>query len=285
MRTYLDCIPCFLEQALRAARMMTNDEEKVKNILNTIVYMVPDIPLSSTPPEIAAQIYAKINDIAENHDPYQAIKRESTKRALALYPMMKEYVARANDRLLAAIKVATVGNLIDYGVASNEIKIEHEVADLLEQDFSVCDYEAFRKRLEQAETLLYIGDNAGETVFDRVLIEEIQKPVIYAVRGGPIINDATREDAMQAGLDEVAEIVSIGAAIPGAVLEMCSPEFRSIFSDASLIISKGQGNCEALIDKKGPIFFMLKVKCRVMAKVLGLHEGDIVLKQNPDGYI
>jgi len=284
MKTYLDCFPCFLKQALRAARIATNDEKKIKKVLDEVGMLIRNIPLESTPPEIGRLIYYKVGEITGNSDPYREIKSESTKEALSLYPFLKSEVEKSNDRLLTAIRIAIAGNVIDFGANWN-FNLKHDVEEILDKDFAICDYDLFKDCLDRTGEILYIGDNAGECVFDRVLIEEMKKPVIYAVRDVPIINDATYEDAIQAGLDDVAEIVSIGTAIPGAVLEMCSPEFRSIFSEASLIISKGQGNCEALIDKKGPIFFMLKVKCKVMAKVLGLHEGDIILKKNPDGFI
>ncbi|MBW1764492.1 MAG: DUF89 family protein, partial [Deltaproteobacteria bacterium] len=148
------------------------------------------------------------------------------------------------------------------------------------KDFAVCDYNRFRKGLDKASEILYIGDNAGECVFDRVLIEEVQKPVIYVVRDVPIINDATYEDAVQAGLDKVADILSSGTDGPGTILKRCSSEFKSIYKKSKFIISKGQGNYEALSNERRPIFFLLKTKCHVIADDLGINKGDIVLKAN-----
>jgi len=124
---------------------------------------------------------------------------------------------------------------------------------------------------------LYIADNAGETVFDRLLIEEIGQPVVYAVREKPIINDATREDAVLSGLDKVSKVMSSGCDSPGNILKFCSAEFLRVYRSADLIISKGQGNYEALSDEKRPVFFLLKAKCPVVARDLGLEEGSIVL--------
>ena len=132
--------------------------------------------------------------------------------------------------------------------------------------------------MNRTEKILYIGDNAGECVFDRILIEEMKKPVIYAVRDIPIINDATYEDAVEAGIDEFATIMSSGADGPGAVLKTCSPEFIKVYNNSQFIISKGQGNYEALSNEGRPIFFLLKAKCHVIADNIGVHEGDIVLK-------
>ena len=279
MKTYLDCIPCFLSQALRAARMATEDEKKIKKVLDEIGMMLPKIPLGSTPPESARLIYHKIAEVTGNSDPYRDIKRESTQKALSLYPALKRQVEKSDDRLLTAIRIAIAGNVIDFG-ANWDFDMETEVEEILEKDFAECDYNPFKYRLNQADEVLYIGDNAGECVFDRILIEEINKPVIYVVRNGPIINDATFEDAVQAGIDKVAAILSSGTDGPGTILETCSLEFKNVYKKAKLIISKGQGNYEALSNESRPIFFLLKAKCHVIAKDLGICEGDIVLKSS-----
>jgi uncharacterized protein with ATP-grasp and redox domains len=277
MRTYLDCFPCFLNQALRAGRVATNDKKKIKRILDEVGIMLENIALESTPPEIGRLIYHKISEITENPDPYREIKKASTQEALSLYPFLKSRVEKSNDRLLAAIRVAVAGNVIDFGV-NRTFDLKNEIEDVFAKDFAVFDYAGFKERLYEAPEILYIGDNAGECIFDRILIEEMQKPVTYAVRGAPVINDATYEDAVQAGIDKVAVILSSGADGPGAVLETCSSEFKKIYKNAALIISKGQGNYEALSNEKRPIFFLLKAKCSVVARDIGVDEGDIVLK-------
>ncbi|MBW2624222.1 MAG: DUF89 family protein, partial [Deltaproteobacteria bacterium] len=156
--------------------------------------------------------------------------------------------------------------------------LKTEVEEILEIDFAICDYEAFKDRLGEASEILYLGDNAGECVFDRILIEEISKPVLYAVRDAPIINDATYEDAAQAGIDEVATIFSSGTDAPGTILKTCSSEFREIYNNSEFIISKGQGNYEGLSNENHSPFFLLKVKCQVIANDIGVNEGDIILK-------
>jgi uncharacterized protein with ATP-grasp and redox domains len=279
MKTYLDCIPCFLSQALRAARLSTDSEKKIKKVLDEIGMMLPKIPLGSTPPESARLIYHNIAEITGNSDPYRDIQRESTQKALSLYPALKRQVEKSDDRLLTAIRIAIAGNVIDFGV-NWDFDMETEIEEILEKDFAECDYTQFKYRLNQADEVLYIGDNAGECVFDRILIEEINKPVIYVVRNAPIINDATFEDAVQAGIDKVATILSSGTDGPGTILENCSLEFKNVYKKAKLIISKGQGNYEALSGEKRPIFFLLKAKCHVIAKDLGIFVGDIVLKSS-----
>ncbi|MBW2049891.1 MAG: DUF89 family protein [Deltaproteobacteria bacterium] len=277
MKTYLDCLPCFLNQALRAARIATDDEKKIKKVLDEVGMMLKNIPLKSSPPESGRLIYRKVGEITGNLDPFREIKGKSTEQALSLYPSMKSLVEKSNDRLLTAIRISIAGNVIDFG-ANWRFDLNAEVAEILVRDFAVCDYKRFKDQLNEAHKILYIGDNAGECVFDRILIEEMKKPVIYVVRDIPIINDATYEDAEQAGIDKVATILSSGTDGPGTILKTCSPEFKRIYDSAEFIISKGQGNYEALSNEKRPIFYLLKAKCHVIANDIGVGEGDIVLK-------
>ena len=277
MRTYLDCFPCFFDQALRAGRIATDDEKKIKRLLDEIGMMLRDIPLESTPPETARLIYRKVREITGKYDPYKEIKNESTSKALALYPALKKKVEASNDKLLTAIRIAIAGNVIDFG-ANRNFNIEEETDDIFKRDFAILDYDEFRNSLNETHEILYIGDNAGECVFDKILIEEMKKPVIYIVRDMPVINDAIYEDAVQAGIDKVATILSSGTDAPGTIVSTCSPEFKQIYNRSTFIISKGQGNYEALSSEKRPIFFLLKTKCHVIANHIGSNEGDFVLK-------
>lgn len=277
MRTYLDCIPCFFNQALRAGRIATGDENKLKKLLDEIGTMLRDIPLESTPPETGMLIYEKVREITGVFDPYNELKRASTEKALALYPSLKNKVEKSNDKLLTAIRIAIAGNVIDFGVNRN-FNIEEEIDKVHKQDFAIFDYDKFKAYLDKTDEILYIGDNAGESVFDRILIEEMKKPTIYVVREIPVINDVTYKDAVQAGIDKVASILSSGTSAPGTVLETCNAEFKEVYKDSKFVIGKGQGNYEGLSDEKHTIFFLLKAKCWVIANDIGVNEGDIVLK-------
>jgi uncharacterized protein with ATP-grasp and redox domains len=268
-----------MEQALRAGRIATNDEKKIKRLLDEVGRMLSSIPLESSPPESGKVIYQKVSEITGIPDPYKEIKRESTEKALALYPSLKNEVKKEKDTLLTAIRIAIAGNVIDFGANSN-FNLEQEIYEILRKDFAICDYEKFKVQLNESNEILYIGDNAGECVFDRVLIEEMKKPVTYVVRDVPIINDATYEDAIQAGIDKVATIISSGTDAPGTILGTCNDEFKKIYDNAKFIISKGQGNYEALSNERRPIFFLLKVKCHVLANDIGVDEGDVILKNS-----
>ena len=277
MRTYLDCIPCFVNQALRAGRIATSDEPKLKKLLDEIGMMLRDVPLESSPPETGMLIYEKVREITGVFDPYKELKRASTEEALALYPALKKKVENSNDKLLTAIRIAIAGNVIDFGVNRN-FNIEEEIAKVLKKDFAIFDYDKFKAYLDETDEILYIGDNAGESVFDRILIETMKKPVIYVVRETPVINDVTYDDAIQAGIDKVATIISSGTSAPGTVLETCNAEFKEVYKNSNFVISKGQGNYEGLSDEKHLIFFLLMAKCWVIANDIGINEGDIILK-------
>jgi len=280
MKTYLDCISCFFRQGLDAARMTTEDEKIQKKILDEIAMIVPKFPLNSTPPEMGRIIHKIVCKFTNSSDPYKKVKDKYNKEALKFYPELKKKTREAKDPLLVAIKIAIAGNVIDFGVneVKNKIDIEKELKNTLKQDSAIFDYDKLKNFLEKTEEILYLGDNAGEIVFDRILIEELQKKVIYVVREKPIINDVTIEDALFAGIDKIAKVISSGCDAPGTILRYCSKEFLNHYYKAELIISKGQGNYETLSEEKRPIFFLLKAKCPIIAKDLGCRVRDIILK-------
>ncbi len=274
MRTYLDCIPCVMQQALRAGRMATADEVKLKQILDKTGELIKTISMESTPAETGAKVYQIVNEITGVKDPYKDIKQQHIKETKAIYPELEQIVAKADDKLLTAIKIAIAGNVIDLGV-NKAFDIVTDVKTILEQDFAIFDYPAFQKQLTASKNVLYIGDNVGESVFDKILIKELKIPVKYAVRAIPIINDVTREDAVASGIDQVAEIVDSGCKSPGVILDQSTPEFLELFNRADLVISKGQGNFEGLSGCNRQVFFLLKAKCHIISKHLGVAEGSI----------
>jgi uncharacterized protein with ATP-grasp and redox domains len=277
MNTYLECIPCFLKQALFAAREATDDEATIKRVLDTVASHIPDIPLDSPPPYSARFVYGAIREITGAKDPFRDLKAESIQTALHHYKKMKALVENSCDPLRTAARIAIAGNVIDFG-SHQHFDLEKEMKEALENPLSIDHYESFKRNIENARTVLYLGDNAGETVFDRILIETIGKNTIYAVRDVPIINDATVEDAQKSGIDSVARIISSGCDAPGTILQRCSKEFLDIYRNADVILSKGQGNLECLSNAQEPIFFLLKVKCAVIVRSLGAPNGGMILK-------
>ncbi len=279
MKTYLDCYPCFLRQALEAARMAGADERQQKAVLDHVLDVLGQIEPSSTPPEIGDQAHRIVRQEVSNSDPYRAAKEASTRQALALYPRLRSLLAEANDPLEVGVRLSIAGNIIDLA-AFGEYDLWGTVERVLAQPFAINDGVALRETLSGVEQVLYLADNAGETVFDRVLIEALAMPVIYAVKGGPILNDATREDALAAGVDRVAEVTSTGSNALGTILDRCSEEFRRLYDEAGLVIAKGQANYETLSEESTTkIFFLLQAKCPVIARDMGVPAGSIVLKQ------
>jgi len=276
MKTYLDCIPCFMDQALRAGRISGMEEADIKKLLDETGCMIKDLPLESSPPATGDLIYRKIYEISGVNDPYKQIKKENIAEALKLYPGLKNIISESDNRLLTAVRIAIAGNVMDFGVG-HEFNIKEDVNAIIKQDFGILHFEEFTRSLEKAESILYLGDNSGESVFDKLLIEEMGKPVTYVVRDVPVINDVTMQDAIDSGLGTVAKLVSSGSSAPAIIPDRCSKEFLDLFNNADIIISKGQGNYEGLSGINRPIFFLLKAKCNVIAKDLGVKKGDIVL--------
>lgn len=278
MKTYLDCYPCFLRQALEASRYSGADDDQQRAILHRVLETLRSLDPASTPPEIGDAIHRLIRRETGVGDPYAQAKKEATEQALEFYPRLKALAAQASDPLGIALRLAIAGNIIDLA-AHSSYDLWATVQRVVDQPFAIDDSQAFRSALASTDTLLYLADNAGETVFDRVLIEALERPLIYAVKGGPVLNDATMDDAIAAGLDQVAEVVSTGSDAPGTVLSTCSAKFRRRYEEAQLIIAKGQANYETLSGEGDRLFFLLQTKCHVIAQDVGAPQGSIVLKQ------
>ena len=268
-----------MNQAFRAGKTATKDKAVIKRILNETGAMISSIPMEQTPPETGAMIYKRISEITGNFDPYHEIKQKNIEHALSLYPELKSRVKNSDDPLLTAIRLAVAGNVIDLGI-DKEFDIVRDVEKILVQDFAVFDYEIFKSKLNSSKNILYLGDNSGEAVFDKILIEELNVPVIFVTREIPIINDLTIKEAKQIGIDKIAEVISSGSKAPGTILGQCNEEFIELFNNADMIISKGQGNYEALSDIDRDIFFLLKAKCPVVARHLNVMVDDIIFKYN-----
>ena len=209
------------------------------------------------------------------------IKSRDIKAAKEVYPFLKSFLQEKSDSLYWALKISATGNIIDSAIYNN-IDVKGCVKNEIEKNFSICDIDSFENKLKKAGTVLIIGDNAGETVFDKVLAEYLLRfgvKVIYAVRNNPIINDTTFKEAYESGLDSCTTIISTGCDAPGAILDKCSNEFINLFNISDLVISKGQGNYEALSDCGRNMFFLLKAKCPVISKKLGVNINEYVLKE------
>lgn len=275
MKTHLDCIPCFMRQALEASRFVTDDLEIHEAVLRDLLREAADLDLSECPPAVGQKIHRRLRQITGNPDPYREAKERFNRLALEMLSELATEVRAAADPLFHALRMAIAGNVIDLGIAgsNNEEAIRKAIHNTLNEPF-FGDVEDFQASVRKAHRILYLTDNAGEIVFDRLLIEQLPRErVTVAVRGAPVLNDATKEDAEIAGLHDLAEVIDNGSDAPGTILGDCSDFFRQRLSKADLIIAKGQGNYETLSDTEANIFFLLKAKCPVIASNIGLPVG------------
>lgn len=278
MRTYYECYPCFLRQAIEAARMAGASQAQQKVIIHQILDLLKHLPANATPPAIGTWVHQVVRQVTGKDDPYAQVKKEATAKALAMLPALYDRLNSSADRLETAIRLSIAGNIIDFG-PSPDYDLGEVVNRVLNQDFAIYDLDLLKQQLEMADSVLILGDNAGETVFDRLLIETLPLPVTYAVHGGAVINDATFADSIAAGIDRVAAVIDNGTRHPGTILHECSPDFQARFKTADLILAKGMGNYETLSTIPGPIYFLLQVKCPVIGIDIGAPEGSIILKR------
>lgn len=283
MRTYLECVPCFVRQALSASRMVTDDPAVHERVLRETLRLVMEMPFDRSPPWMGQQIHRLLREATRNPDPYREVKEHSNALALSLYPVLKERIRKSTDPFVTAVGLAIAGNVIDFGVKSDldDDEVHDAIEEALGSSLDGVAVAALRRAVEQADNILYLADNAGEIVFDRLLIEEMPTDrTTLVVRGSPVINDATRADAETAGLTSVVTVMDNGSDVPGTILESCSPSFRARFERCDLVIAKGQGNYETLGDQDHNIFFLLKAKCPVIARDIGREVGQMVVWRN-----
>jgi len=275
------CYPCFLKQAHSSASFLTEDESKRIQVLKEVAKMLPRLDPEKDPAYNSSLVLFKVNELMAATDPYAEARKKYDKLAMELLPELRGEIEAALDPLEMAVRISVVGNVIDLG-----IKEKVDIAGTLELakggGFKIFEIEDLKNELQNAKRVLYILDNAGEIVFDSLLIEQVRKigkAVIAAVRGGPILNDAVMEDARRVGLDKLAKVIDTGNNFVGINRKKCSPVFLKALDTADLVIAKGQGNYETLEGTRLNIFFILKAKCSAVAEHLGVEVSDLVLKR------
>lgn len=276
MKAHAECYLCLLSQVLRTAGVLGLGDRAARELTRQACAFLAGTDFNRTPPEISEELYNLIARFSCNPDPYRELKAEHIQKALELYPVLKKMAQASPDQLRAALEISLAGNVIDFGANSGEDWLL-EGRFLQSEPLAIDDYHLLRADLDRARKVVFLGDNAGETVFDRLFLELSGRRVIYAVREKPIINDATLEEARASGLEVVAELMSSGCRAPGTVFEQCSSEFQALLREADLIISKGQGNFECLEKLPGPFYFLLKAKCQVVARYLDVSPGSLII--------
>lgn len=287
MKSSLHCLPCFLQQTIKAAHLSTADLSLQKRILDEVATLLPSLDLKKTPPENSIPVYETIARLSGCPDPFANLKKKSNDFALGMVEDIRQVIATSNDPLYTALLFSIAGNIIDYG-SQQDFDAESALKNCLNTPLAIDDYQVLRKKLEKSRSLLYLGDNAGEILFDTLVVETLQKlfpdlEIIFVVKGHAIINDALLDDAGQCGLTEKCQVITNGTGCPGTPLADCSPEFIERFNKADLIISKGQGNYETLSETKAPLYFLLTIKCPIVGKhieeqsKLPISQGGLVL--------
>ncbi|MEF3244652.1 MAG: ARMT1-like domain-containing protein, partial [Caldisericaceae bacterium] len=254
MKAKAECLSCILNQILRVTKVATNDQSITEDIMKSSLQTLSFANLNQTPPEVAQPLYEIVYKLTNNDDPYKKIKMEHIKQALEIYPILKNSVINAEDPLLESLKVAIVGNAIDLG--STFDKVEINLDDFLKGNFILDDYKFFKQEVLNTNHVLFLGDNAGESVFDRILIESLEsmgKTVEYVVKSKAIINDVTKEDAKLSGINNIIET---GSKYAGTVTYSLKEDFLNKLYNSKLIIAKGQANYETLSEEELPIFFL-----------------------------
>jgi uncharacterized protein with ATP-grasp and redox domains len=272
MKTSLDCIPCLVRQALEMARMVTDDTGIHEQVLRNVLNRAANMDMHQPPPVMAQYIHHHLRSLTKEADPYRKTKEHQNRMAMSVLEDLKSELACSADPLMTAVRLAIAGNIIDMGVNNHvsDTSLRQSIDKALTTPFA-GDWDSFLEAVDAAENMLYLCDNAGEIVFDQLLINALGPArVTAAVRGKPILNDATMTDAVATGLNTIVKVIENGSDAPGTLLDDCSQTFRKHFKTADLIIAKGQGNFESLSSQPFPIFFLFQVKCPVVAEHAGV---------------
>jgi len=284
MKTYLECLPCFLRQAVEAAKMATEDPLKQWEVVDAVLHLLRAVSAGDRPPQIGARVHRTVRRVSGCDDPYRLVKKENNEAAMGLYPRAKELVAASDDPFQTAAKLAVVGNVIDSGVGLR-FDLEAEIERANARGCATDDFDRFREEMARASAVLYLADNAGEIIFDRLFIEQMDnKKISVAVRAEPMLNDALLADAEFAGIHGLADLLTTGPGWHGGAVESCSADFLEAFAGADLVIAKGQGNYEWLSETRANIFFLLMAKCPVVARDVGVEVGELVVKSAWSNY-
>lgn len=283
MKISYECGPCFLRQAREAMDLSTDDEVLKMEIMEDIFqFLSVNFKANTNSNGSGSAMHRLIKQKTGCMDPYYNEKIEGNEIALKFLPDVKE-ILRKDDSLENYVKVAIIGNILDFGAFTLDDDIESVIEESLKKDLAVKDIEEFEDSLRKHDKVLYLVDNTGEIVFDKLLLSKIKEydiDITVAVKSEPILNDACMEDALNVGLDEYAEIVDIGCGTVGYVDSEISDEFREIFDSHEFIISKGMGNYEGLTEidlSKKDMYFLLCAKCNTISRDIGVNLRDMLL--------
>ena len=284
MKFQQECVTCIIAQVKNVTQMLGLAELQREAALRDTLKYLSTANYEACTPEAMGDIWQLLIGHVGGDDPYATIKSLCNQEAMNMVPATREKIANAEDSLLVALKYAIAGNLIDYGL-EHHVSLEEQNAqidDIAHTAFSIDDSAILREALKDAHTLLYLGDNAGEIVFDKLLIERMRAEhpdleITYAVKGLPVLNDVTLVDAKEIGMEECARVIENGDGAPGTVLHRTCKAFQDAFAAADVVLSKGQGNFESLNEvEKRNLFFLFTAKCDTICVAAGVPKRSIV---------
>jgi damage-control phosphatase, subfamily I len=279
MKIALDCMPCIIKNYQKLLNLNHLSEMVKVDAMKQLLAFLANADFNQSPPVLGREIHRMIRQTLGDSDPYRDIKVQYNQLILDMYADLHKKVVASKNPFYTALKLAVAGNAIDFG-SQHQPDVMQILKSLEQITPAIDDSEYLRRDLKYARNLLYIGDNCGEIVFDKLFLENIAVPTRYfAVRGGPVVNDVTHEDAIDVGMDTIAAIITSGDDSPGTVWDSSSAEFKGAFNNADVIIAKGQGNYEGLSHTPGNIYFLFIVKCDLIARQLGAQPGDFIIQR------
>lgn len=283
MKISYECGPCFLRQAKEALELSTDDEALKMEVMEEIFKFLSDnFKVDTNSNSTGSKMHNMIKQKTGCIDPYYKEKIEGNEIALKYLPDVKR-ILEEDDSLENYLKISIIGNILDFGAFTLDDDIESVIKTSLEKDLAVKDIEEFENSLKMHDKVLYLVDNTGEIVFDKLLLSKIREydlDITIAVKSEPILNDACMKEALDAGLDEFGEIVEIGCGTVGYVDSEISDEFREIFESHKFVISKGMGNYEGLTEidlSDKEVYFLLCAKCNTISWDIGVNLHDMLL--------
>ncbi len=284
MQTTIECIPCLLKQGIRISKFTNNGLEKTEDILREVIGYLHVEDYNMTPPYLAKNIYGIISKHTGIDDPYYSVKKYYNRELMDIQSDLEKIVENSEAQFTTAVKLAITGNIIDFGIGYDIDKemVLKNVKEVEDKSLAKDEIKELYASLSNAKTLLYIGDNCGEIVFDKVFIKYLKTTfpklkVYFGVRGGAVINDVTLEDGKEVGMEEFAETLDNGDRAPGTIIGSVCSEFKDLFYKADVVISKGQGNYETLNEvDRGNIYFLFMAKCEVVAEKLGIDKMSLL---------
>lgn len=279
-----ECVKCIVGQINKATKLLNLEANLANEINLEVEKRSQNFDFKKSPPFVAKDVYEYLAFKTNLKDPLENLKNISIKKAKEYVPFLENKIAQSDDKLFASIKAAVSGNVIDFATTL-EFSLEKEIENIFHTDFSINNYKEFKEELEKTNQLIILADNAGENIFDKILVKNISIlypniKIYYATRGKAIINDITTKEAFESGIDKYCQVISSGVDTPGLEKSQASKEFMEIYEKTPLVLSKGMGNFECLESlNESKIFFLFKVKCSVVSNTIGEDIGNIILKR------